>query len=77
MRVKLRFNQYPEGSILDAPEGRLWSAAAKLPPSLFGLFKAAASRPHSKGFASNYAALIEMQSCVSRTVFPIEFIGSA
>jgi hypothetical protein len=23
MRVKLRFNQYPEGSILDAPEGRL------------------------------------------------------
>jgi hypothetical protein len=28
------------------------------------LFKAAASRPHSKGFASNHAALIEMQLCV-------------
>jgi hypothetical protein len=33
-----------------------WSAAAKLPPSLFGLFKAAASRPHSKGFAATYEA---------------------
>jgi hypothetical protein len=29
-----------------------WSAAAKLPPLLFGLLKAAASRPHSKGFAA-------------------------
>jgi hypothetical protein len=29
-----------------------WSAAAKLPLSLFGLFKAAALRPLSKGFAA-------------------------
>ena len=30
------------------------------------------SLPLSKGFASNYAALIEMQSCVSQTVRTIK-----
>jgi len=40
-------------------------------------FETASKPPHSKGFAANYAALIEIQSCISLTAFPIEFLMMA
>jgi hypothetical protein len=34
-------------------------------------FETASKPPHSKGFASNYAAFTKMQLCVSQAAFPI------